>query len=235
MKCWICKGEATTGEHKVKKSTLKKIFKDDFQNNDMLHFKNNKLTKIQGVDSKKIKYTSSLCSKCNNEFTQPFDRAYDIFLDFIVKNYKLINQIRIINFFDIYGNNFPIMQTNLFKYFVKILGCDLKEHGFSVPEDLVDLLDKEHFATRLKISFSINEEYLHIENPTKVRYGIGKLITSQNNLNTKNEENTWYFFEMLLSYINVNFYYNYSTDGGLGSDWIANRQYVYIGSNRYKN
>lgn len=230
MKCWICGLVATTKEHKIKKSTLKKIYQKEFQNGEMLHFKNGKYSKIQGVDSNKIKYQKSLCAKCNNEFTHPFDNSYDLFLNYIIENYQHITKIRIINFFDIYGDTFPLMQLNLFKYFMKIFGCDLIEYGFKVPKDLIDLLCKEHFKTKIKITFSINEDILTTEEPTKVLQGIGSLMTSIANLKSKNEIDTNYKFSINLSYLRVNFFYNRFTDIGVGSDWIADKQYLYIGS-----
>lgn len=238
MKCWICGSEATTGEHKIKKSLLKEVFIDNFKNQEMLHFKNNKFTKIQGIDSSKIKYKESLCAYCNNQYTQTFDRAYDTFIDFIMNNFSSINQKRIINFYDIYKESFPKEQTNLFKYFVKIFGCDLNDNGFSVPKDIIELLNKEHFETKLRISFSINEDYLNINYQKKGKYGIGYLVTSQTNLKTKNELNTWYNFEIINSYLSIHFFYNCPFDLGLGSDWIANKQFLYLGSssyNKYKN
>jgi len=235
MKCWICQLDATTKEHKIKKSTLKKMYKNDFQNGDMTHYKNGKYSKIQGIDSNKIKYQNSLCAKCNNEFTHPFDNAYDIFFTYIIDNYKDICHFRNINFFNIFGEHFPIMQTNLFKYFIKIFGCDLVEYGFIVPDDLIILLNQEHFETKMKITFSINESFLTTQSPTKVLYGHGPLITTQENLRSKNEINTKYRFEINLSYLRVNFFYSCFTDFGIGSDWIADKQYLYIGSSKEMN
>ena len=228
--CWICNNEATTGEHKVKKSTLKKLFSNDFKKQEMSYYKDRKLVKIQGVDSAKVKYEKVLCSTCNNEFTQPFDLAYDIFLNYIVENFIVISQKRMINFYDIYKDDFPQKQTNLFKYFVKIFGCDLSNNGFSVPQDLVDLLYKQHFQTKLQISFAINEDHLNIQEPTKGKYGVGPLVTSITNLQTKNELETWYRFEIIQSYLSIYFFYNCFVDVGLGCEWIANRQFIYIGS-----
>ncbi|MGK0256521.1 MAG: hypothetical protein ACI81I_001139 [Arcobacteraceae bacterium] len=232
MKCWICGLEATTKEHKIKKSTLKNVYQEEFQNGNMLHFKNGKYSKIQGIDSNKIKYQKSLCAKCNGEFTHPFDKSYEIFLNYIIKNNQQVSNLRIINFFDIFKEDFPIMQTNLFKYFMKIFGCDLIEYGHYVPQDLITLLNHEHFETRIKITFSINETFLTTSAPTKVLYGNGPLVTTMQNLKFKNELDTKYRFEINLSYLRVNFFYNCCTDIGLGSDWIADKQYLYIGSSK---
>lgn len=110
----------------------------------------------------------------------------------------MISNYRIIDFSKIYINNFPLKQTNLFKYFVKILGCDLKTYGFDIPLDLIDLLNKEHFRTKLKITFSLNENILKLKYPHKAKLGIGSLITSEENLKTKIKTNSWYKFSINL-------------------------------------
>lgn len=233
--CWICGNLANSGEHKVKKSILKSLYQEGFDNKTMLHFKNGQYLKIQGANSKKLKYFV-LCDECNNSKTQPFDLAFDKFIDYALNNSKGIIEKRFINFYDIYGNDFPKEQANLFKYFVKIFGCDLSDNGFEVPSDLIDLLDKEHFSTRLKISFSIIEEALRLDNIKEYASGIGELITTQNNCVNKNEDSatTWYKFRTFFSYIEVSFWYGLEVEANMGSDWIANKQCVYFGSSDFK-
>jgi len=229
-KCWICGDVADTGEHKIKKSILKNLYNEDFMNGNMLHLKDKKITKLQGVNSNKVKYLNTLCKNCNNTFTQPFDRAFDTFVNYIQKNRSNIEKTRYINFEDVYGDDFGRKQTNLFKYCTKILGCDLYEHKFNVPNDLIQLLNKEYFETALKITFSINEKMLVPCSLVEIGYGIGSLTTSIENLKTRKEVNTWYQFEITLGYISIHIFYNSYSDIGLGSEWIANKQYVYLGS-----
>ena len=144
-KCWICGDIANTGEHKIKKSILKNLYSEDFSEHNMLYYKDGKFSKLQGANSNKIKYVNALCSYCNNTFTQPFDRAFDVFMKYIQENNKNIEKFRCIDFHDVYGKDFGKKQTDLFKYFTKILGCDLYEYKFSVPNDLIELLKKELF------------------------------------------------------------------------------------------
>lgn len=230
MYCWICGSTANSSEHKVKKSVLKKIFAEDFNNKDVIHYKNGKFSKFNSPDSKKIKYDKILCSMCNNDKTQPYDLAYDIFIEYIVNNYELIIEKRIINFSNIYENYCLDNQLNLYKYFTKAFGCDLAQYGFKVPKDMVSLLQKSEFNRKLKISFSINEEMAVVNNPIKGKYGNGWLITTANNLNTKNEINTKYKFRQDLSYLTVNFLYNCYEEVGLGFEWILTKEYIDIGS-----
>jgi len=52
-----------------------------------------------------------------------------------------------------------LAQRNLFKYFVKNLGCRLVDAGELVPPDLVELLPRESFTTKLKITFLCERGY----------------------------------------------------------------------------
>lgn len=235
MNCWICGNIADSGEHKIKKSLLKKVFDNEFKNKSMRHIKYGKEDKLPGPNSDKIKFKKVICSQCNNSRTQSSDVSFDIFLDFIIKYYKEINKKRMIDYKEIYGENFPEQQTNLFKYFVKIFGCDLSENGFAVPLDIVNIIDKIYFETRLKITLSINENIILSDNPTNFLYGNGYLITTDSNLKSRLEIDTKYRFEIDLSYLRVNFFYNTFTDIGLGSDWVADKQYLYLGSSKEMN
>jgi len=225
MNCWMCGNIADSKEHKIKKSLLKNIFSEEFENKSMRHIKYGIETKLPGPNSDKIKFKKVICKKCNNEKTQNHDKAFDIFINYLINNHENINKNRIINFEKIYGDEFPKEQLNLYKYFVKIFGCDLRENDFDVPFDLINLLDEDSFLTKLKITFSINEKIINSSAPIKSYYGNGHLIT-----NYKNGLDSKFRFEIDLSYLRVNLFYNSFTDIGLGSEWIADKQYIYLGS-----
>jgi hypothetical protein len=94
-------------------------------------------------------------------------------------------------------------------------------------------LYKKHFSTKLIITFSINEnilEYSQSLESNSIGYGIGSLMTSIKNVETKQEVNPWYQFSLSYGYISVHMFYNKFSDVGLGSDWTANTRYIYLGS-----
>lgn len=118
--CWICQTNiADTAEHALKKSDIvRKYGKGSYQNlgeKQPIHFKDGKITKLQGANSDAIKNQKDLCKQCNNSLTQPFDRTYDKFIEYVIDNYELILERRFIDFEEIYGEDFPDQQTNLFK------------------------------------------------------------------------------------------------------------------------
>lgn len=118
MTCWICGQEANSKEHIIKKSDLTRVFGNGPYKGDnaLAHIKNGRQQLIQGPNSDKIKYRDSLCHDCNTTATQPFDFAYNKFIDFIYENEQGILRKRFIDFADIYGPDFESGQRNLYKY-----------------------------------------------------------------------------------------------------------------------
>lgn len=160
--CWICKKTADSAEHRIKKSDLVTLhgsgpYKGE---NTLLMLRGDQKIPIQGPNSKVVKYKKILCANCNNNFSQPFDKAYELFVEYILNNENLIVKRRFVDFRDVYGDEFEVGQCNLYKYFVKSFGCRLANDDHPVPEDLPVLLSKRRFRTRLRITFSVDEEYL---------------------------------------------------------------------------
>ncbi len=158
--CWICKKTADSAEHRIKKSDLVTLHGSGSYKNTLIMFRGDQQIPIQGPNSKIVKYNKILCANCNNNFSQPFDKAYEIFVNYILDNENLVIKRRFVNFRDIYGDEFENGQRNLYKYFVKSFGCRLANDGHLIPKDLPALLSKRRFRTGLRITFSINEDYL---------------------------------------------------------------------------
>ena len=229
MKCWVCGAEANSAEHKIKKSTMTKALGEHFRNTGMLHYKEGRFTKLHGPNSKKVRYEDTLCEICNNTRTQPFDMSYEIFFDYVWKNADIIIKKRFIDFKDIYKDDYKTKQFELFRYFVKLFGCDLSYSEVSVPKGFVRLLKRRRLLfPLLSISFAVNEVKLQFKELKNMPMGIGNLLTTQNNLKFKN--NPQYRWDTHFAYLHIFYWYRWQVDGSLGSPWFANSRYVYLGS-----
>ena len=231
MICWICnKNEANSREHIIKRSDIKRVYGRGSYRGDRapVHVKNGVLSYIQGSDSRILKYDKSLCSECNVKFTQPFDLAYEKFCKYVFENEQLILHKRYIDFFDVYGNDFEAGQRDLYKYFAKSFGCRLVDAGATVPDDVRELLKKDTFQTRLRINFSVNEDVLIL--PKEDRDGfLGKgdmLAWLDRKDNTKVNGYEW---NEHISWLTISYWYNIHPDGNLGSVWVADNQFIYLG------
>ena len=132
--CWICGKLADSAEHKIKKSDIVKINgTGSYKKGEVLLHQDDSLIPLQGSNSKLVKYDKILCSSCNNAFTQPFDKAYECFIDYVCDNRDLVLNQRFINFKEVYSDNFADEQRNLYKYFVKSFGCKLAHYKYQIP------------------------------------------------------------------------------------------------------
>lgn len=236
--CWICNNIADSAEHRIKKSDLISLHgSGSYQGENTLYlFRGKEEYKIQGANSKIVKYEKTLCSHCNNAFSQPFDKAYESFINYIKNNESLILKRRFIDFREVYGDDFETSQKNLFKYFVKSFGCRITDSGFLVPEDLSILLSENTFWTGLTITFSVDEDYQDFDFHILANGELIYFPKSKTDLSP--EEKRMYGQEYPAQYhtsqnfksLTIWFWYNLPPDGTLGSSWIANTQFIYLGS-----
>src|SRR5208337_2466687 len=93
--CWICGDKADTREHTIKQSDMRRLFgSGPYRKEKRLvrtdEARNKKI--IQSKDSVHIKYQPSLCQYCNSTRSQPWDQAYDMFMEFIQLHRQRIKQ-----------------------------------------------------------------------------------------------------------------------------------------------
>ncbi|SHN25691.1 hypothetical protein [Rhizobacter sp. OV335] len=231
-KCWMCGAAADSGEHKIKKSLLVALHGEGAyrRSNAVSHVKDGQVRSLQGPGSELIKYTNCLCSACNNHQSQPFDHAYDKFFQFVLRRENEIIDRRVIDFSDVYGEDFELGQRNLYKYLVKLFGCDLSSHDLPVPLDLRELLDKEHFRTRLFITFAVNEDKLLLRDVKDRSAGIGSLTYLPADAGVDDERS--YAWSTYFSFLHIYFWYAMKPTGPLGSIWTANSRWIYLGWSR---
>lgn len=148
-------------------------------------------------------------------------------MKYVLANEQAVVRTGVIDFQDVYGPPFAECQLNLFKYFAKMLGCDLAAHGRSVPSDVRLLLDQEHFLTRFLVRFAINEDKLLLPNASWRPLGFRDLLTTQRNLQAFDDPK--YSWGLYFSSVEVSILYDWVNDGPYGAPWIANSRFLYFG------
>jgi len=133
MKCWICGDEATTGEHRTKRSDLRAEFSEVKQSQPLYYHDNqNKNRIIQSLNSCVLKFPKSLCAYCNNTRTQPHDMAWATFSSGIRSRQPPISHKAVIRANRIFRSNTASHLLNVHLYFVKIAGCHAVEHNIKI-------------------------------------------------------------------------------------------------------
>jgi len=227
-KCWICNSPADSREHKIKKADIIRVYGkgSSFHKKDLHYCRHDgQIVSLRGPDSKDIKFDRVICRKCNNERTQPFDRAYDAFIEHIESNRDLILRHRQIDFQNVYGNNWENLQLNLFRYFAKMLGCRIADFGEKVPMDLKNLLFSVPFKTMLWVCMAVNEDELKMPLADQTMLWTGNLITNKPRITYPK-----YAASCSYKWLFISFWYGWGPFGSVGSQWCADSQYLYLGT-----
>jgi hypothetical protein len=135
--CWMCGGVADSGEHIFKARALRRIFnRDGYAPNDLpFYFHEEGHERIRGPKSGRMKYSNLICTRCNNDRTSNFDRAYDRLSDSFAtqqNNYAMTE----IDFREVFDKNHGRSIDALRRYGAKALGCRLLASGCRLPANL---------------------------------------------------------------------------------------------------
>lgn len=228
MKCWICNNPADSREHVIKQSDIRRLFgrcpypkgkrlKRTDQN------QNKKL--IQSEDSIHIKYQKSLCTECNSSRSQPWDEAYDKFMDYFLSHETELKKIRKVDFKNIAQYDTGIFAKRLYSYFIKSFGCQLQESGQIPPLELSEFLLEKRNNTNLKVTFAIYEKMP--QQLTLSMIQIHDLEGDYDNLLKMPLNFTW---AVSIAWLTIIFWFNKVTAIALGSPFVGNTDELAIGS-----
>lgn len=145
--CWWCGDLADSREHKWKKAELDVVYGlPGSESYPLTWVDDGGITRaVQGPNSKIMKFEPSICQNCNNSRSQPFDRAYDRWVDYLSANYDKIVERRLVDLRDVVGRaDYEDFKLNLAKYFAKHIGCRVADNSAGqVPDSLITFLDGE--------------------------------------------------------------------------------------------
>jgi len=158
--CWWCGNKADSGEHKYKKADLIREFgRGPYKGNDaIVRVLLGKQRNIPGPNSKEVKFENNLCQPCNNARSQPFDREYDTFTEYIRQNEYVICTAKQFKFSEIFGSNWKDNRENLVKYFVKHICCSLAIAKVLIKPPLIDYLNGTSDLEYLSLHLEIRED-----------------------------------------------------------------------------
>lgn len=144
--CWWCRSRpATTGEHKFKASDLARLMGDDSLVWGDTAGNAREIRGRGGIQRDRhgvVKFPKSFCDSCNNATSQPFDRTYDRFSDYLASHRNLDAKDGI-DFVRVFGPDWRESLFNLARYYGKHFGCQLVRTGVGAPDSLRSFLDGE--------------------------------------------------------------------------------------------
>lgn len=230
LRCWICGAIADSREHRIKRSDLVRRYgRKSFQGlGGMLHVVAGEAYEVQGPSAKSLTYDPLICSDCNSTKSQPWDKAYEQFERWVFEHSKEILKRRFIMMEKVFGSdNFSVACPALYKYFVKAFGCRLVNSGMMVPDDLVGLLSKDQFRTKLRLTFAVNKTVFILEPNERENYlALGDLTRMDSRSMGIMERYLWH---MQIGWLRVWFFYNTEVPCGIGAAWCSNSACIYLG------
>lgn len=169
--CWICGKAADSSEHIFKAKDLRRFFDRDgykFENLPQ-HFKEGRQDPIRGPNATRMKYPKSVCSKCNNVDTAPFDRAYDQLTEWIVASKNDREPIDV-DWHDLFGDSWDSDLTRLKRYCAKSLGCRIIASGSILSPNFPNPVSGTNLE-RLNISICKAEPFRSLPNYDHETFG----------------------------------------------------------------
>lgn len=187
-----------------------------------VHVKNERITAIQGSNSKLVKYQSALCAECNNARTQAHDRAYDRFVDWFSEHLDTVILARKIDLEAVYESEEN--RLNLFRYFAKCFGCRLNAANEPVPKDLSRLILGESNKFSLRLAFAIHDDIRILpENDQRGYFAKGELYRISDNA---------YSWHEGIACLRIGYFYNVEPPEGFGIVWTGSQPSIELGNIR---
>lgn len=132
MKCWVCGNDARTGEHTIKRSDLRAIFGHVSQDRPLYqHTAKNRNIPVKGLNVDLLKSGGRLCAHCNNQRTQPFDKAWER-LSAALRAKKVIRSGECIDLGKVFPGSVKKSMLHVHLYFVKLFGCLIAENALPI-------------------------------------------------------------------------------------------------------
>lgn len=159
-RCWWCGGTGETQEHRIKRSDLTAEFGARWSE-PLVHLRSGEPPgRIQSPDSQRVRFRSkSLCAKCNNELSQPFDEAYSELVGFALAHTDSLTEALRLDLPRIWGCEWREQSLNVARYVVKHAFCQIAEHSdrFEPLPDPAPFLDGGPFPSWLALDLVVDE------------------------------------------------------------------------------
>jgi hypothetical protein len=146
--CWWCGSAANSREHKFKRTDIEREFgRGPYRDGQTLvkHGYDQRPSDVTGSKSKVFKFEPTMCTRCNGERSQPFDAAYDEFMDYLSDNEAAVLGSGEVDLRMIFGVGWELKSLDLARYFIKHICCRLANvaeyRAVSLDARLIEFLD----------------------------------------------------------------------------------------------
>jgi hypothetical protein len=135
--CWICNAApAETGEHWAKASIARTYFGDFSQKDPIYHGRDwQPAGEVGGAKSAALKLSKSICARCNDTVTGPYDRAWDSLNVYLQAHWGWIRRAGKFYLHSVFPGREEIGARHVQLYFAKLFGCYAVEQECPISMD----------------------------------------------------------------------------------------------------
>lgn len=108
--------------------------------------------------SEAVRFGTEMCRACNGARSQPFDRAYDEYVDFLWAHGDEMWFWDGIPMPAVFGHKWSSKQLDLARYFAKHFGSRIVDEGLEVPPGLIDFMNGGSKPRNVSMCFAKRED-----------------------------------------------------------------------------
>jgi len=120
----------------IKASDLHSYFGNISQENPIFfHTKGKGNIPVGSLKSKRFKFDSLICNKCNSSLTQPYDGAWELLSNYLRSNWPDLLKSGKVKLAKIFPGSVHRSMLFVHLYFVKVFGCKIVESEAPIPTE----------------------------------------------------------------------------------------------------
>lgn len=155
-KCCLCGSPKNlTGEHKIKAAALRREFGKEKLMVGVSGELSRGMKLAQSANSKNLKFKVRICETCNTSRTQQADREFDRFHDLVSRKIKDGQAPERVFSSEIYQEGSDAF-LNIFRYFAKLLCCQIAEVAGPIPTQIAQFAIGENSLNRIWLEIKID-------------------------------------------------------------------------------
>lgn len=105
-----------------------------------------------------MKFSKTMCRRCNNDRSQPIDQAYDRLCAFLHDREQRILSNRIFDLRQVYGSDWSEQRHNVLRYYAKHAACRIANNKLSVPDQVREYIGGGRPPNCMKFDCEIRED-----------------------------------------------------------------------------
>jgi hypothetical protein len=160
-KCWWCGAPADSREHRLKGSDLRREYgKPPYTDlRTLTRFSEGDRHDFRGPNSGLVKFAATLCARCNDTRSQPFDEAWDAFVSYIADHEADVVGTQNVEWADVLGPQWQARGADVERYVLKHAICRVVDElpgPITIAGDYIDYLDGGPRPGAMEIELAID-------------------------------------------------------------------------------